>query len=127
MNKQWAIFYTAPNGETFACNTHLGLAQLSYDAINVYCDETRLNEIYEQTIAYVRRDKRPADASGGNAYWEGCLKPEYRNGKVFISRVGSKDFPAKLLKEPKFQQEFGSDGKGYGPLLWALRVPCKLN
>lgn len=120
--RMWAIFYEL-NGKIYPCVTNLGCAEIWSENVNVYCDETKLNEIYEQTIAMTRRTERLKDSSAGHAYWEGCLKPEWRNGRVFISRVGSKDFPATLLKEPYWQGDKHNDGKK----LWAIRVPCKIN
>lgn len=119
--RQWAIFYTAPNGRTYGCATHLGCCYISDEAVNLYCDKDKLKEIYEQTIAYVRRSERPPENSG-HGYWEGQLMPEWRNGKVFISRVGSKNFPAELTKAARFQSEEETGDKK----IWALRVPCKI-
>ena len=115
--KQWAIFYRV-NGKLFGCATHLGLVILSSEEVNVYCDKAKLQEIFDQTVAKVHRSK---PATSGHAKWEGELKPEYRHGEVFIARVGSKDFPVKLLKAPRFQDDAPEYPKGKP--VWALRVP----
>jgi hypothetical protein len=122
-NPQWAIFYRSPKGEIMACATHLGCAYVNSTEVNVYCDDAKLQEIYKQTIAYTKRSERAPEGSG-HARWEGWLKPEYRNGTVFIARVGSKDFPAKLTREPRFQDDAPEYPKD--KLVWSLRVPCEL-
>lgn len=102
--REWAIFYKSPTGQTFACATHLGCAYMSSDRVNVYSSEATLNEIYEQTIKFSQRTKQAPEGSG-HARWEGWLKPEHRNGRVFIARVGSKDFPVKLTETKQFNDE----------------------
>lgn len=114
--KQWAIFYRI-NGELYATATTLGLAILSDKCVNVYCDKDKLDELFAQTLSFTRRSKA---VTSGHGQYEVILAPKYRNGRLFISRVGSKDFPVKLLENPKFQGDGELEKK-----VWALRVPCR--
>ena len=118
--KHWIICYKV-NGKIYPCSTHLGCTIIASECVNVYCNKAKLEENFKQAVAYSKREGQ-APKDSGHAVWEGWLKPEWRNGKVFISRLNSATCPIKLTKEPHFQTEEYNKGE----IVWALRVPCKV-
>jgi hypothetical protein len=104
--KQWSIFYEV-NGATYGVFTHLGCLHVAKDRVNVFTDRKVLDEYFARAI------KIPTATAMSKDY-DTYMKPEFRGGRMFIARVASKHYPARLLEAPRFQAKDG----------WALRVPC---
>ena len=109
MNKKklYGIFYQV-NGKTFALYTHLGCASLSTRVINIFEDKKLVEDYYQRAIKMswlTEFDKLDYTCN---------LKPEYRGGRAFIARVGSKNFPANILDPIKIFEG------------WHLRAKCEI-
>lgn len=108
--REYVILYKARN-QIFPVATHLDCIQVYEDSVNVFTNKKMVDVYFRRAIQTAHRKK-----GDKNPHFDALLKPEYQGGKMFISRVGSKTCPIKLLKEPAFQDN------GH----WALRVPCEI-
>lgn len=116
MQKTYAIFYKV-NGKTYSLFTHLGCIGVS-ELVKV--------DLFKNKELLIKRYKRLVQISKGiESKNDVILNPLYRFGKVFISRIGSKDCPVVLTAAPHWQCEKDwPNGKDQD---YALRVACRPN